>query len=101
MFRIKKVPMCECLKSEQNSWQDLYRAALFEADKTKTAERIAHAERVIVARARNLFNATSNAWAERSALDAALYALGVLKVYTSARDRNNQPSRMQSFQRNA
>jgi hypothetical protein len=62
-------------------WQELYRAALFETDKSKAAERISDAEQVIRARVRNLFHHPDNPSTERNALDAALYALGVLKVY--------------------
>lgn len=67
--------------SPEKAWQQLYRAALFETDKTKAAEQIAHAERVIAARARTLFNSRDNAMAERNALDATRYALKVLKLY--------------------
>jgi hypothetical protein len=72
-------------------WQELYRAALFETDKSKAAERISDAEQVIRARVRSLFHHPDcpsternpdNPSIERNALDAALYALGVLKGYS-------------------
>lgn len=63
-------------------WQESYKAALFESDKSKAAERIADAERMTVTRARCLFNHPNNAHAERNALDAALYALNVPKLFT-------------------
>lgn len=72
------------IDSPEKAWQELYRAALFETDKTKAAERMAHAERVIEARARSLFNNADKSLAERDALDAAFYALGVSRFYIGA-----------------
>jgi hypothetical protein len=43
------------------TWQDLYKAALFESDRTKLAERIAEAERAIVVRTRVLFHQAQDA----------------------------------------
>lgn len=63
------------------TWQELYKAALFETDKGKTAERIADAEQAIIARARSLFNSPCNPSGERNALDAAFYALNIMKFY--------------------
>jgi hypothetical protein len=63
------------------TWQDLYKAALFESDRTKLAERIAEAERAIVVRTRVLFHQAQDAAQERLALDAALYALHILQGY--------------------
>jgi hypothetical protein len=41
---------------ESSAWRDLYKAALFEVDKTKLPERIAQAEKALVLRARELFH---------------------------------------------
>jgi hypothetical protein len=63
----------------QNDWKDLYRAALFEPNKTKLPMRIAEAERRIAARARELFNSGNQDTLERSALNVAIYALFALR----------------------
>jgi hypothetical protein len=41
------------LHRHAGSWRDLYRAALFETDRNKLAQRIASAEKAIVARGRH------------------------------------------------
>jgi hypothetical protein len=61
-----------------DSWRELYTAAIFETDKNRIPERIAIAERAIVARARELFSAGSDTIEEDQALDDALYALRAL-----------------------
>jgi hypothetical protein len=61
------------------TWRELYTAALFETDTNRIPERIAAAERAIVARARELFAATSDTIEEDQALDDALYALRALQ----------------------
>jgi hypothetical protein len=40
---------------DRSAWRDLYKAALFEVDKTKLPERIAQAEKALALRARELF----------------------------------------------
>jgi hypothetical protein len=60
-------------------WRELYTAALFETDKNRIPARIAEAERAIVARARELFSASSDTIEEDQALDDALYALRALQ----------------------
>lgn len=57
------------------NWRQLYTAALFETDHNRIPERIADAEKGIVARARELFAAGSDTIEEDQALDDALYAL--------------------------
>ena len=49
--------MCPALSSQglNQNWQQLYKTALFETNRNKVAERIAEAERLIAARARELF----------------------------------------------
>ncbi len=61
------------------SWRELYTAALFETDKERIPSRIADAEKAIVARARELFSASSDTIEEDQALDDALYALRALQ----------------------
>lgn len=85
----------------QEAWQERYKAALFETDKSKAAERIFDAEQVIVARVRNLFHQPDNPSAERNALDAALYALSILKHYTCAQPNVSNESAIPGIQRNA
>jgi hypothetical protein len=60
------------------SWRVLYRAALFETDRTKLPERIASAEQAIIARGRQLFGSCTDD-SESQGLDDALYALRALK----------------------
>jgi hypothetical protein len=60
------------------SWRELYKAALFEPDRKKLPSRIDDAERAIIARARELFAATTDTIEEDQALDDALYALKAL-----------------------
>jgi hypothetical protein len=64
-----------------HSWRELYKAAIFEKDDGKAADRILQAEQVIVSRVRDLFQ-TKGTSGERMALDAALSALHVLKQYS-------------------
>jgi hypothetical protein len=61
------------------NWRDLYTAALFETDKSRVPNRIADAEKAIVARARELFSAGADTIEEDQALDDALYALRALQ----------------------
>ena len=51
------------------SWKNLYVAALYETDPMKVPELIARAEREIVVRARQLFNAKGDTLEEGEALD--------------------------------
>ena len=66
--------MREYCNNPKTSWRKLYKAALFEADKAKIAERISDAERDIVARLRSLFHDKSNVSAEGRALETPLFA---------------------------
>jgi hypothetical protein len=61
------------------SWRELYSAALFETDKDRIPNRIAVAEKAMVARARELFSAGADTIEEDQALDDALYALRALQ----------------------
>jgi hypothetical protein len=61
-------------------WRDLYVAALMEADNDRMSVRITDAERVMLDRARELFQASGDNIQEEEALDDALYALRALKT---------------------
>jgi hypothetical protein len=52
---------------------------LFERDPLKIPDRILHAERVLIRRARKLFTLSVNNIEERRAVDHALYALSALR----------------------
>jgi hypothetical protein len=64
---------------DSRAWKDLYKAALFEVDKTRLQERIAQAEEALVARARELFHIAGDNSEEGEALDDAMYALHALR----------------------
>ena len=61
------------------SWRELYKAAVFETDKNRVPERIAHAEWALALRARELFHTGREHHQERQAVDAAIYALHALR----------------------
>jgi hypothetical protein len=60
------------------SWRDLYKAALFEADRAKLPQRITEARTAVVMRGRELFNCNGNHFEETEDLEDALYALQAL-----------------------
>jgi hypothetical protein len=60
------------------AWRDLYKAALFEVDKTRLPDRIARAEEALVVRARELFHVAGDNIEEEQALDDTMYALHML-----------------------
>ena len=60
-------------------WRQLYRAALSGIDKSKLSDSIAEAERAVVLRARELFQAADNNGEETEALDDVMYALHALR----------------------
>ena len=60
-------------------WRQLYKAALVEIDKSKLAQRIAEAEKAVVLRARELFQAAGDNGEETEALDDVMYALHALR----------------------
>ena len=61
------------------AWRDLYKAALFEPDKTRLPDRIAQAEEALALRARELFHVAGDNIEEGEALDEAMYALHALQ----------------------
>ncbi len=60
-------------------WRELYRAALSEIGTSKLPERIAEAEKAVVLRARELFQAAGDNGEETEALDDVMYALHALR----------------------
>ena len=64
---------------DSRAWKDLYKAALFEVDKTRLPERIAQAEVALVVRARELFHTAGDNIEEEQALDDTMYALHALR----------------------
>lgn len=62
----------------RTDWKALYRAAILETNRSITPQRVAEAEKAVLARARELFY-SHGALEEREALDDALYALRALK----------------------
>jgi hypothetical protein len=76
------------LKSlDSRTWRELYKAALFEVDKTKLPERIAQAEKAIALKARELFYVAGDSIEEGQALDDAVYALRALRNTSRTNDR--------------
>ena len=67
-----------CKSQHSRAWRDLYKAALFEIDKTRLPERIAQAEEALVVRARELFHMAGDNIEEEQALDDTMYALHAL-----------------------
>jgi hypothetical protein len=72
-------------------WRELYKAALFEVDKSKMLQRIAEAKRALVLRARELFQAVEDNPEEGQALDDAMYALRALGRRLVASDATASP----------
>ena len=64
---------------DSGAWRDLYKAALFEVDKTRLPDRIAQAEKALVARAQELFHIAGDNIQEEQALDDTMYALHALR----------------------
>jgi hypothetical protein len=63
---------------ENRNWRELYKAAIRELDSAKLPDRIAEAKRVLVLRARELFQKTGDNLEEEQAVDAAMCSLHVL-----------------------
>jgi len=64
---------------DSGKWRDLYKAALFEVDKTRLPGRITRAEEALVVRARELFHMPGDNVDEAQALDDTMYALHALR----------------------
>jgi hypothetical protein len=67
-----------CKSPDSRYWRALYKAALSEIGKSKLLERIAEAEKAVVLRARELFQAADDNGEEEEALEAAMHALHAL-----------------------
>ena len=76
--------------SPSKSWKELYRAALYETDKSKVSERIANAEWALALRARELFHTGREHLQERQAVDAAIYALHALRCTATSAARRTE-----------
>ena len=74
------VPPC----SSHTHWKRLYRAAIFERQRSAISERILEAEQAVLGRARELLR-SGGSREERDALDNALHAL---RAYRAACQRN-------------
>jgi len=79
------------------AWRELYKAALFETDKSKSLERIANAEMALALRMRELFHASSQDLQERQAVDAAIYALYILRSTTVGAKDNPQTKHRNAY----
>jgi hypothetical protein len=67
-----------CKSPDSRYWRALYKAALSETGNSKLPERIAEAEKAVVLRARELFQAADDNGEEKEALEDAMYALRAL-----------------------
>jgi hypothetical protein len=66
-------------------WAQFYKAALFESDANKVADRIAEAETALVTRARELFHSAGDNIEEEQAVDYAMYALHAFRIALKCR----------------
>ena len=64
---------------DTRDWRQLYRAALSEIGKSKLSECIAEAEKAVVLRGRELFQAAGDNGEETETLDDVMYALHALR----------------------
>ena len=69
-------PACRPIRTD---WKALYRAAIFETDKSLGSQKAAEAERAVLARERELFYAGGRL-EEKEDLEDALYALRALRT---------------------
>jgi len=67
-----------CKSPDSRYWRALYNAALSEVGNSKLPQRIAEAEKAVVLRARELFQAADDNGEEKEALEGAMYALHAL-----------------------
>ena len=67
-----------CKSPASRYWRALYKAALSEIGNSKLTERIAEAEKAVVLRARELFQAADDNGEEKEALEDAMYVLHAL-----------------------
>jgi len=67
-----------CKSPASRYWRALYKAAVSGIDMSKLPERMAEAEKAVVLRARELFQAADDNGEEKEALEDAMYALRAL-----------------------
>ena len=67
-----------CKSPNSRYWRALYNAALAEIGMSTLPERIVEAEKAVVLRARELFQAADDNGEEKEALEDAMYALRAL-----------------------
>ena len=67
-----------CKSPKSRYWRALYKAALSETSRSTLSERITEAEKAVVLRARELFQAADDNGEEKEALEDAMYALRAL-----------------------
>ena len=67
-----------CKSPDSRYWRALYKAAVSGIDMSKLPERMAEAEKAVVLRARELFQAADDNGEEKEALEDAMYALRAL-----------------------
>jgi hypothetical protein len=68
-----------CKSPDSRYWRALYKAALSEIGRSKLPERVTEAEKAVVLRARELFQAADDNGEEKEALEDAMYALRALR----------------------
>jgi hypothetical protein len=81
------------------SWRGLYKAALFETDRSKIRSRIEEARSALVFRSRELFVTSPNCDDETEAIENAVYALRALEncLRLNTKDRRHAPERKSNF----
>jgi hypothetical protein len=67
-----------CKSPDSRYWRALYKAAFAEIGKSKLLDRITEAQKAVVLRARELFQAAGDNGEEKEALEDAMYALHAL-----------------------
>ena len=67
-----------CKSPDSRYWRALYKAAFSEIGRSKLPERITEAEKAVVLRARELFQAADDNGEEKEALEDAMYVLHAL-----------------------
>jgi hypothetical protein len=68
-----------CMRHVKQDWEELYRAALLEFDRSRMRQRIEDAEAAILKRSRSLSKPLSNHAREQGAITRALHILSLLR----------------------
>jgi hypothetical protein len=72
-------PGGQSTRSLKQDWEKLYRAAVFESDRSKLRQRIQNAEAAILERSRSLSKAPGDPGKEQDAIARALHILSLLR----------------------